>query len=309
MRGYIAPTDQQWFDFHAADAPQREVNFWTPSGRRFSAISPGEPFFFKLKAPLNAIGGFGIFLRAEVLPLWLAWDTFGRANGAHTQAAFAQRIQINRPAAQRVTTGNLIGCRLVSDPVFFPEGMWVDAPSDWQGPIVSGKGYNLGSGEGARVWRDCLAAASEIASTPSWVEPSQEAARFGTPALIHPRLGQGGFRMAVYDAYDHACCVTGEHSRPVLEAAHIKPYSEGGEHLVANGLPLRRDIHRLFDLGYVTVKPDLTFVVGDRLRLEYDNGRSYYELNGRSLHVPSREELHPSEEYLVWHNETIYRAS
>jgi putative restriction endonuclease len=78
---------------------------------------------------------------------------------------------------------------------------------------------------------------------------------------------------------------------------------------VKNGLPLRRDLHRLFDLGYVTVKPDLTFVVGDRLRVEYDNGRSYYELHGRQVHTPDSAELRPSAEYLMWHNDVVYRAS
>lgn len=45
-----------------------------------------------------------------------------------------------------------------------------------------------------------------------------------------------------------------------LDAAHIRPYAEGGE-LVANGLLLRRDIHCLFDLGYVTVTPEHVFEV------------------------------------------------
>jgi putative restriction endonuclease len=39
---------------------------------------------------------------------------------------------------------------------------------------------------------------------------------------------------------------------PALEAAHIRPYSDGGEHEIPDGLPLRRDLHRLFDLGYVS---------------------------------------------------------
>jgi hypothetical protein len=63
-----------------------------------------------------------------------------------------------------------------------------------------------------------------------------------------------------------ACAVTGEHSLPVLEAAHIRPYARGGEHDVANGLSLRTDIHRLFDKGYVTVDEDAKFVVGRRLK-------------------------------------------
>ena len=40
----------------------------------------------------------------------------------------------------------------------------------------------------------------------------------------------------------------------MLEAAHIRPWKDGGRHEVPNGLPLRRDIHRLLDLGFVTVR-------------------------------------------------------
>lgn len=43
---------------------------------------------------------------------------------------------------------------------------------------------------------------------------------------------------------------------PVLEVAHVQPYSEGGPHEVANGLLLRSDLHRLYDLGYLMVEPD-----------------------------------------------------
>ena len=46
------------------------------------------------------------------------------------------------------------------------------------------------------------------------------------------------------------------------------------------------DLHRLFDLGYVTVTPDYLFRVGNRLREEFKNGRSYYELNNTRLEVP-----------------------
>lgn len=69
-------------------------------------------------------------------------------------------------------------------------------------------------------------------------------------------------------AYGGACVVTGEHSLPVLEAAHIRPYGAEGTHDVPNGLLLRADIHRLFDAGYVTVTPDHQFVVSRRLAQE-----------------------------------------
>ena len=79
------------------------------------------------------------------------------------------------------------------------------------------------------------------------------------------------------------CAVTGERTLPILDAAHIQPYSEGGEHNVTNGLLLRTDIHRLFDLGYVTVSSGGRFEVGRRLREDFENGRHYYAMHGLSL--------------------------
>lgn len=68
MRALVAPTDYGWYRFLQARPELREVNFWRPSQRAVNAIAPGELFFFKLKAPYNAIAGFGIFTRAAVLP-------------------------------------------------------------------------------------------------------------------------------------------------------------------------------------------------------------------------------------------------
>lgn len=298
MKGYVAATDLLWFNFHSSQDHPDEVNFWRPSGAGFKALRPGEPFFFKLKAPRNVIGGYGFFVRTDVLPLWLAWETFGVANGVPDQPALLARVNANRaePAGvdSRLGCISLVGCR------FFSSDEFVAVPRDWSGSIVSGKGYDLSGGEGLRLWESCLERSSPL---------EVGALRFGVPHMVKLRLGQGSFRLAVYEAYERACAVTGEHSLPVLEAAHIKPYAIGGQHDVSNGLPLRRDLHRLFDLGYVAVSADLTFMVSDALRVEYDNGRAYYEMAGRSLHVPARPEHRPDEMHLSWHRETVYRAS
>lgn len=44
----------------------------------------------------------------------------------------------------------------------------------------------------------------------------------------------------------------GEKIPPVLQAAHIRPVTEGGRHRVDNGLLLRSDVHTLFDKGSLT---------------------------------------------------------
>ena len=108
------------------------------------------------------------------------------------------------------------------------------------------------------------------------------------------------------DAYGRACAITGEHSLPVLEAAHIKPYARGGEHTVANGLSLRSDIHRLFDRGYVTTDENDKFVVGRRLKADFENGKVYYALQGCALKLPVDPTCRPSREALAWHRESIF---
>ena len=54
MKGYVAVTDKDWFDFLSQQPEVDEVNFWLPGGRtQFRNLTPGEPFFFKLRGPFH----------------------------------------------------------------------------------------------------------------------------------------------------------------------------------------------------------------------------------------------------------------
>ena len=80
--------------------------------------------------------------------------------------------------------------------------------------------------------------------------------------------------------------------------------------LLRNGegpvLLLRADMHRLFDQGYVTITPDRQFHVSERLRRDYENGRTYYPFHGKTIaSPPSGPE--PAHDFLAWHNEHVYR--
>ena len=113
----------------------------------------------------------------------------------------------------------------------------------------------------------------------------------------------------VTDAYLRRCAVTGEKTLPVLEAAHIKPYALEGPHSVKNGILLRSDLHKLFDLGYVTVTPALRLEVSPRLKAEWENGREYYAYHGRELTCrPADVSNFPSREFLQWHNENRFNG-
>jgi putative restriction endonuclease len=81
MRFYLGVTDNGWYSFLAGEN-REDVNFWQPGGNAgFKAIPQGAPFLFKLKSPINAIGGIGFFSSHTFLPISVAWEVFGRGNG------------------------------------------------------------------------------------------------------------------------------------------------------------------------------------------------------------------------------------
>jgi HNH endonuclease len=69
------------------------------------------------------------------------------------------------------------------------------------------------------------------------------------------RRGQQRFRDSLLREYQNRCCVTGTTIIDVLQAAHIRPFSDDGPDLVENGLLLRSDIHDLFDLDEIVIDP------------------------------------------------------
>lgn len=301
---FVGVTDQDWFDYLSVAKPD-EVNFWAPSGRaNFRAVRPGELFLFKLHAPRNFIVGGGVFSHASNVPLSLAWEAFGTKNGVASLAAMRQRIaKYRRDDAMMANRSEpVIGCRILTSPFFWPEERWIPIPESWAPNIVVGRGYDTGDPDGAMLWRAVLDRPSTFSQVPLEPEP----ARYGTPVLVKPRLGQGAFRLLVTDAYGRRCAVSGEKTLPILDAAHIRSYADGGAHEGTNGLLLRTDIHKLFDLGYVSVDEDRRFVVSRRLKQDFDNGKHYYDLHGTELRPPKLPGAAPAADALTWHRESRF---
>ena len=301
MRAWIANTDFEWYRFLSGRPDLDEVNFWRPSGGGFKALTPGGPLLFRLKAPHNAIAGVGFFVHFSVLPASLAWAAFGAKNGAGSEEDMRARIDgYRRGRGQEEDSGAdyRIGCIILSEPTFFPQADWIPQPRDWRPQTEVGRTEDLTQGEGLRIWQAII----DRIRGPRIAEPLPADARYGAPQTVHPRLGQGGFRIVVTDVYDRRCAVTNERTLPVLEAAHIKPYAVGGAHDITNGLLLRSDLHTLFDRGYLTVTPEYRLEVSRRIRQEYENGRDYYALSGRELRPPGTESARPDPLLLDWHN-------
>jgi len=306
IKAYVGVTDRQWFDLLRSQPNLDEVNFWQPSGaRNFQAIRAGELFLFKLHRPDDFIVGGGIFAHFSLLPISLAWEAFQVGNGARDLFEMRTRVEKYRRAQPSAHEDYTIGCILLEQPFFLPREQWIPIPNDWSPNIVQGKTYDLTAEPGRTLWNE-LQTKRSVSLESSFVR--EVTAAVGEPVLIRPRLGQGAFRILVTDGYERRCAFTGERTLPVLDAAHIRPFSEIKEHRPDNGLLLRKDLHALFDRGYMTVTPKLHIEVSKRIKEEFDNGREYYRLHGQEMRPPAARHMFPSSDSLVWHNEKMFKS-
>ena len=313
MRLYVGITDNDWFQLHASRAGTDEVNFWKPSPTaNFKALQVGEPLLFKLHAPDNFIAGGGFFTRFLHLPISLAWDAFREANGVSSLDEMRARIAEYRSVALGPNDNPQVGCIIISEPFFWPRELWIPTPPEFSRHIQQGKGFEASDGIGKQLW-DAVSDRLK-ASPPPKIDTAVAtlaaiaSGGYGTPQIVYPRLGQGSFRILLTDTYERRCAVTGERTLPVLDAAHITPYTVSQRHELSNGLLMRSDLHRLFDEGYITVDPsDRKVIVSRRIREEFENGKEYYRLEGMALREPLQALHRPTTQNLEYHAYNVFR--
>ena len=126
---FVGVTDGDWYELLASTPGLDEVNFWQPGGsQQFKALSPGELFLFKLHSPDNFIVGGGVFAAASLLPVSLAWESFGIKNGATTIVEMRARIEKYRRQPAAPHENYTIGCIILTQPFFFPRDRWIPVP-------------------------------------------------------------------------------------------------------------------------------------------------------------------------------------
>lgn len=235
-----------------------------------------------------------------------AWNTLTTKNGAQTEQEMRRRIERYKRISPAFGEDYETGCILLLSPFFFPEDEWIPA-SDWEPNIVQGRSYDTTDLRGESLCEQVKARLkADKALTVQFEEASEAVERFGAPQLVRARLGQGTFRVVVTDAYSRRCAFTGSPVLHVLDAAHIRPFTQDGPHDLRNGILLRQDVHTLFDRGYITVTPEYRVEVSHRIKEEFANGQEYYSQHGKTIDLPKEATSRPSSEFLSWHNENVY---
>lgn len=312
MKYYLGVTDFGWYNYLSNLQPD-DVNFWQPGGNaNFRIIQRGEPFLFKLKK-FNMIGGVGFFSQQIFLPLNYAWEVYQNKNGFDTYTQFQNKINFIRGDNQN--SNRQIGCLILTDPIFFNSKDWIEPPVNWKSSIVQGKSYDTNENIGRVYWEkiqlilDKYMVQDSVDNESKFIDEVPESPIYGNPVLRKVRIGQSAFATSVISAYNRKCSISGEKTLPVLQAAHIKPYSEAGPNFVRNGLLLRSDIHKLFDDGYITISKEFKVEVSQKIREEFENGREYYKYQGSNLFVSDLRDIDkPNKEYIDWHNSNVYKG-
>ena len=112
--------------------------------------------------------------------------------------------------------------------------------------------------------------ARDAAAEKGLFDPSVDARRRIMAAIVQ-REGQPAFRQALLKAYGGACAISGCTIEALLEAAHIVPYRGSHTNVVENGLLLRADLHKMFDLHLFRIDPitRTIYLSGELRRSEY----------------------------------------
>jgi putative restriction endonuclease len=119
--------------------------------------------------------------------------------------------------------------------------------------------------------------------------------------IVRTRLHQRPFRDRVLLAYGSQCALCRLRHPPLLDAAHIKEDSEGGEPIVPNGVAMCAIHHRAFDAYVLAVRPDYTVEVRPDVLAEHDGPtlqHALQSLHGELIQLPRHRAERPDRDLL-----------
>jgi putative restriction endonuclease len=115
-----------------------------------------------------------------------------------------------------------------------------------------------------------------------------------------------GFRKAIVSLYEHRCALCGirmltPDGHTVVEAAHIKPWSEGRDDRPTNGLALCRLCHWSFDEGLMSVGDKYEVLVSKRVQIERNLPGHILTLRDRHIFTPNENQYWPAQDNFDYH--------
>ncbi len=111
------------------------------------------------------------------------------------------------------------------------------------------------------------------------------------------RPGQDKFKEKLCQVYNNKCAISGCDIKEILEAAHIIPWNGEHSHEVWNGLLLRADLHKLFDVFLLAINPETHEVIVPSI--VRNNFSKLFETEVK-IFLPENPEYRPNKDVLRW---------
>lgn len=128
--------------------------------------------------------------------------------------------------------------------------------------------------------------------------------------LVKTRINQEFFRASVLSSYKNCCCITGFSIPDLLIASHIKPWAKSDDKTEKtnprNGLCLNALHDRAFDKGLITVLPDYTIIVSQKLRQIENSETVNWILKFDKEKIILPEKFYPEKSFLEYHNDVVF---
>jgi putative restriction endonuclease len=131
-------------------------------------------------------------------------------------------------------------------------------------------------------------------------------------ALVRQRVHQPLFRQRVLEAYARQCALCRLRHAELLEAAHIREDSDGGEPIVPNGVAMCAIHHKAFDNAVLGIRPDYVIEIRKDVMDEKDGPTLMHALQGihsNKITLPEVRGAWPREDLLEERYERFRAAS
>jgi putative restriction endonuclease len=141
----------------------------------------------------------------------------------------------------------------------------------------------------------------------------QEIVKRYNERIVKTRYHQPLFRARVIHAYRERCAVCRLPFTELLEAAHIRPDSQGGSAKISNGMSLCKIHHGAYDSDIIGISPDYKIQVKESVLETFDGPTLQHaikEMDGQSLkQVPTENVNKPDRDLLAERFEKFLKAS
>ena len=126
------------------------------------------------------------------------------------------------------------------------------------------------------------------------------------------RIRDQGFRRTIVDLYKHRCALCGirmltPEGHTIVDAAHVKPWSESFDDRPTNGMALCKLCHWSFDKGLMSVGKEYEVLVSKRVSIEQNYPGHILTLTDRNIFKPDEPKFWPAQDNFLWHRKNLFR--